>query len=147
MIAYSLLFRLWTYARPKYDLPRGQLLYFIEHGFTCSRISSMLGVSQSTLRRRMSEYGLSIRNTYSDISENELRDLIRQAHDSFPNAGYRFVHGWLTQRGLRIQEYRIRQLMREVDPIGVTNRFFRSIHRRTYSVSGPQALLAFGWES
>ncbi len=61
----------------------------------------MLGVSQSTLRRRMSEYGLSIRNTYSDISENELRDLIRQAHDSFPNAGYRFVYGWLTQKRIK----------------------------------------------
>ena len=126
--------------RPKYDLPRGQILFFIEHGFTCSRISSMLGISQSTLHRRMSEYGLSIRNTYSGISESELRDLISHAHESFPNAGYRFIQGWLNQRGLRIQECRIRQLMREVDPIGVVNRFFRSIHRRTYSVCGPQAL-------
>ena len=126
--------------RPKYDLPRDQLLYLIENGFTTSRICSMLCISLSTLRRRMSEYGIRVRDTYSDISDIALKDLIIEAHLSFPNAGYRFVRGWLHQRGLRIQESRIRQLMREVDPIGVTNRFFRSIHRRTYSVSGPQAL-------
>ena len=126
--------------RPKYDLPRDQLQYLIENGFTTSRICAMLCISLSTLRRRMSEYGIRVRDTYSDICDTALKDLIMEAHLSFPNAGYRFVRGWLHQRGLRIQESRIRQLMREVDPIGVTNRFFRSIHRRTYSVSGPQAL-------
>uniref|UniRef100_A0A1X7USS9 Integrase catalytic domain-containing protein n=1 Tax=Amphimedon queenslandica TaxID=400682 RepID=A0A1X7USS9_AMPQE len=125
--------------RPKYDLPRDQLQYLIENGFTTSRICSMLCISLSTLRRRMSEYGIRVRDTYSDISDTALKDLVMEAHLSFPNAGYRFVRGWLHQRGLRIQESRIRQLMREVDPIG-TNRFFRSIHRREYSVSGPQAL-------
>ena len=84
----------------------------------------MLCISLSTLRRRMSEYGIRVRDTYSDISDIALKDLIIEAHLSFPNAGYRFVRGWLHQRGLRIQESRIHQLMREVDPIGVTNRFF-----------------------
>lgn len=126
--------------RPKYDLPRGQLLFYIEHGFSCRQISSMLGVSQSTVNRRMSEYGFSIRSTYSDISESELKSTICQVHQSFPNAGYRLILGWLNQRGIRVQESRVRQLLREVDPIGVTNRLFRSIHRRTYTVGGPQSL-------
>lgn len=126
--------------RPRYDLPRGQLRFFIEHGFSCSRISAMLGISQSTINRRMSEYGLSIRSTYSDIAEHDLKDIICQVHESFPNAGYRLILGWLNQRGLRVQESRVRRLMREVDPIGVTNRFFRSIYRRTYTVGGPQSL-------
>ena len=120
--------------RPKYDLPRKQLLYFIEHGFTCSRISAMLQISQRTIRRQMSSYGLSVQEMYSQISDAELKKLITEAHVSFPNAGYRFIRGWLNQRGFKIQEYRVRELMREVDPIGVTNRFFQSIHRRTYSV-------------
>ena len=38
------------------------------------------------------------------------------------------------------KEYRVRQMIYQVDPIGVTNRFFQSINRRTYSVSGLQAL-------
>lgn len=126
--------------RPKYDLPVGQLRFLLEHGFTCSKISSMLGISESTVHRRMSENGLSVRNLYSNLSDSDLKEMIHQAHVSFPNAGYRLVLGWLNQRGHRVQEYRVRQLMREVDPVGVTNRYFQSIHRRTYSVASPQAL-------
>ncbi len=110
--------------RPRYDLPMDQLVYFVEHGFTCSRISEMLGISQRTIRRRMSEYGISIWQMYSSVTDPELKELITEAHESFPNAGYRFIHGWLMQKGFRVQEHRVRQLMREVDPVGVTNRFF-----------------------
>lgn len=44
------------------------------------------------------------------------------------------------QKGFRIQEQRVRKLIREVDPVGVTNRLFQSIHHHTYSVAGSQAL-------
>ena len=59
--------------RPKYDLLREQLLYFIENSFSSNMISSMLVVSLSTIRRRLSEYGLSIRQMYSQISDRQLR--------------------------------------------------------------------------
>ncbi len=126
--------------RPRYDLPVEQLVYFVEHGFTCSKISDMLGISLRTVRRRMSEYGISIRQMYSNLSDHELKLLITEAHESFPNAGYRLIQGWLVKRGFRIQEHRVRIMIREIDPVGVTNRFFRSIHRRSYSVAGSQAL-------
>ena len=121
-------------------VPREQLLYFIENGFSCNMISSMLGVSLSTIHRRLSEYGLSIRQTYSQISDGQLRNLVHLAHISFPNAGYRFIDGWLRQQGLRVQESRIRQSLRDVDPVGTANRWLQSIRRRTYSVGGPQLL-------
>ena len=57
--------------RPRYDLPREQLTYFIEKGFSCTQMCSMLGVSLSTIRRRMKEYGLAIRETYSQISDSD----------------------------------------------------------------------------
>ena len=44
------------------------------------------------------------------------------------------------QKGLIVQEQRVRVLMCEVDPIGIGNRFFQSIRRRAYSVAGSQAL-------
>ena len=126
--------------RPHYDLPRDQLVYLVENGFTCSKISNMLGISQRTIYRRMSEYDISIRQMYSNITDAELKEFITEAHSSFPNAGYRFIRGWLMQKGLRVQEQRVRVLMREIDPVGVTNRFFQSIRRRVYSVAGSQAL-------
>ncbi len=39
---------------PKYDLPEEQLVYFLDHGFSCTKISRMMGVSLRTVRRRMS---------------------------------------------------------------------------------------------
>jgi hypothetical protein len=110
--------------RTRYDLPSDQLVYFVEHGFTCSKISDMLGISQRSIRRRMTEYGISIRQMYSNIGELELRELITEAHEPFPNAGYRFIRGWLMQKGFRVQEQRVRRLMSEVDRVGVNNRLF-----------------------
>ena len=100
----------------------------------------MLGVSLSTVRHRMSEYGLSIRQTYSTINDDELCDYIKEAQSEFPNYGYRMIGGWLRQKGMRVQETRIRELLREADPVGSINRWLHSIQRRTYSVCGPQAL-------
>ena len=75
----------------------------------------MLGVSLSTIRRRFSEYGLSIRQTYSQILDGQLHTLVHLAHISFPNIGYRFINSWLHQQGLRVQKSRIRQSLRDVD--------------------------------
>ena len=88
--------------RPRYNLPVEQLVYFVEHGFTCIKISELLGISLRTVRRRMSAYGISIRQMYSNLSDNELEVLITEAHESFPNAGYRLIQGWLMRKGFRI---------------------------------------------
>ena len=82
-------------------------------------LSSMLGVSLSTIRCRLSWYSLSIRQTYSQISDGQLRNLVCLAHISFPNAGYRFIDGWLHQQRLIVQESRIHQSLRDVDSIGI----------------------------
>ena len=68
---------------------------------------SMLGVSLSTIRRRMKEYGLAIRETYSQISDSDLNSLIQKGNTLFPNAGYRFLSSWLNQQGIRVQESRV----------------------------------------
>ena len=52
----------------------------------------------------MSEYGISIRQMYSNIADPELIELIAEGHILFPNAGYRFIRGWLMRKGLRVQE-------------------------------------------
>ncbi|WAR13553.1 hypothetical protein MAR_027733, partial [Mya arenaria] len=54
------------------------------------------------------------------------------------------IQSLLLSQGLKVQELRVRQVVRECDPCGVLFRkvFLTScrIQRRTYSVSGPQAL-------
>ena len=50
------------------------------------------------------------------------------------------VQGCLRARGIRIQHFRIRSLMRFLDPEGTVERWRNTIKRRVYSVSGPNAL-------
>ena len=45
--------------RPRYHVTEDQLRHLLSHGFAVPVIAQMLGISVSTVRRRMAEYGLS----------------------------------------------------------------------------------------
>ena len=119
--------------RPRYLIPREQLEFLLERYFSLVDIASLLGVSIRTIEKRLSEFGLSVRSTYSCVGEQELHNIVRNILTDFPNTGYGI---------LRIQQRRIREAMRIVNPAGVLLRALelRTIHRRWYQVSGPFAL-------
>ena len=128
--------------RPAYIVPQEQLELFLECGFTVPEMASMLGISVSTVKRRMTEYSLSVRQTYSNLSEEDLDGHVSEVLRLFPNCGYRRMLGFLSTRGLRVQEAMVRRSMLRVDPCGVLLRTLEShiIHRRGYNVYSPRAL-------
>jgi hypothetical protein len=58
--------------RPRFQISYHQLHTLITMHLSVPQIADIIGVSVSTVRRRMSEYNLSIRSTYSTISDVEL---------------------------------------------------------------------------
>ena len=58
--------------RPRFDIPQQQLRFLVESGFTGPKIATIIGVSLSTVRRRMSEYGLYVSSEYASLSDNVL---------------------------------------------------------------------------
>ena len=60
--------------RPRYHVTEDQLRHLLSHGFAVPVIAQMLqlGISVSSVRRRMTEYGLSSSSTYSQISDIDL---------------------------------------------------------------------------
>ena len=62
--------------RPSYVIPKEQLELFIELGFHIPEMANMLSVCAKTVQRRLikrlKDYGLSITNTYSNISNETL---------------------------------------------------------------------------
>ena len=58
--------------RPRLDVSSNQLEYLLHLGFSCPRIASILGVSLSTIRRRMTDFNLSVSSVYSKITDHEL---------------------------------------------------------------------------
>ncbi|XP_019849774.1 PREDICTED: uncharacterized protein LOC109580730 isoform X2 [Amphimedon queenslandica] len=126
--------------RPSFIIPSEQLSFLIEHRFTVVQIAEMLGVSVRTIRRRMSSYGLSVRESYSTITDNELDEIVLGIQRNFPTCGNSVMQGHLLAQGYRVQQHRVRDSQRRIDPDGSVLRRLRVLNRREYSVSGPLAL-------
>lgn len=128
--------------RPRFYIPQDQLELFLDYGLKASDIAKMLCVSEKTVHRRLQEFGISVRDTYSDISDTSLDITVRDICQQFPNCGYKMMRGHLLSKGIKGQEYRVRESMRRVDPDGVVIRALqlKVTHRRAYNVRGPLAL-------
>ena len=70
----------------------------------------------------------------------ELKNVINEIRQNTPNIGQRRLQGALRAKGLRIQRNRIRQCLREEDPVGTALRWSGTIYRRKYSVPAPNSL-------
>jgi len=127
--------------RPKIVIPYEQLYFLLSNSFKCTDIARMLQIPLRTLRRRMSEYGLTQRMFYSNISEDELDIKVRNIINMFPNIGYRRLMGELERQGFHICRDKARESLRRIDPVGVTSRWLQGpVIRRKYSVRGPLSL-------
>ena len=126
--------------RPRLDVPREQLEYLLSMGFSGPQISTAIGVSLSTIRRRMTEYGLSIGSLYSDVTDQELDQVVSETKVLFPNSGYRMMQGHLLNQGYRITQARIQDSLRRVDSDGIAIRWSTAIERRRYKVKAPLSL-------
>ena len=126
--------------RPRFNISVEQLSFLVENRFTVPQMADTLGVSVRTVHRRLDENALSIRNQYSSIPDSELDSIVSQVHDLFPMCGNSQMQGHLLARGLRIQQSRIREAQRRVDPDGCMMRRLTTINRRQYSVPSPRSL-------
>ena len=95
--------------RPRFFISKEKLEFLLDMKFTSEEIASMLCVSASTVKRRIREYDTSVRQRYSDISENELDQIVERIMREFPNSGYKRMTGLLQNAGYRIQQIRIRE--------------------------------------
>ena len=82
-----------------------------------------------------------MRMNYTQITEPELDDVIRNILQEFPNSGYKSLRGHLLARGLKVQERRLSEAMRRTDPGGIIVRALqlRVTHRRV-NVKQPLSL-------
>ena len=126
--------------RPTLFVSEEQLTFLVESNFTVPQIASILGVSVRTIRRRMTDYGLSIRMQYALLSEQELDSIVSEIQNQFPMRGNRQMQDHLLSRGYRVQQVRIRESQRRVDPNGSAIRRLHILNRRKYSVPAPLSL-------
>ena len=120
--------------RPAYVIPEDQIRTLIENNFSVPKISKLLCVSISTVRRRMSSLNLSV------LPDEELLEIVRNTQQQYLSWGNRQMYGYLISRVIGVPYYRVREAQRKVDPQGCMLRTMRNLRRRMYSVLGPQHL-------
>ena len=118
--------------RPRFEISKDQLEYLVKYELKA------LGVSVSTIKRRLREFNISIPAT--EISDDDLDSVVRRIHTEFPNAGYRRVLSQLNLRGIKVAQRRVRESMQRTDADGLAIRWLSITPRAVYCVSGPLAL-------
>ena len=127
--------------RPRFEIPHAQLQFFVEKGFKVAEIAQLFGTSSSTVERRLAEFGLSIRTTYAQLSDKDLDAVASEIMREIPNVGCKRMTGFLLGCSLLVQQIRIRESMRRVNPQGALGRALElNVIRRSYHVQGPLSL-------
>ena len=108
--------------RSRFVITRDQLEYLLANDFSISKIALLLGVSPSTIRRRMAQFGISVADTYTVVSDEQLTEEIRDVKTNHPNSGYRAAWSQLRSKGIKVPVHRVRLLCLRIDPVGVATR-------------------------
>lgn len=103
-----------------------------------SGLARKLKMCRHTVRKNRIGYG--IKNEYSKISDHELDHLVKQYKGPKPKNGWRYVSGFLSSRGFKVQARRIQKSLKRVDCLGVALRVRRGVERKVYSTKRPNAL-------
>lgn len=125
--------------RPRYSITAEQICHCISIGMTWQVIASCFGISRRTLYRHRQFLGIEPL-TYAALSNEELNRIVTSILQNTPNSGEAYVLGSLRSRGLRVQQWRVRMSLHQVDPIGRSFRRRHAIHRRVYNVQGQNQL-------
>lgn len=77
---------------------------------------------------------------WSCIGNDDLREIMQEIMTVTPGIGQTRMLGALHSRGIRVQRWKVREMMRELDPVGTALRWRGTICRRKYNVRCPNAL-------
>ena len=111
----------------------------LDQDFTINEISKLLSVSESTIYRRMRQFGIS-KMEFSTITDQELDCQTSKITAEFPHCGEGIIKQILLGKNIKVQRWRLRESLHRVDAEGIAQRRKGRLHRRVYHVQGPNHL-------
>ena len=120
----------WKSRRPKFDVSREQLEFLLERGISVTVIAQILGLSVQRTERRLQG------SSSQSLMMNPWTVLLREFGKFFPRTVIVRMTGALLSNCVRVQQVRIRESMRWVNPEGVLLRalMINTVYRRKYKV-------------
>ncbi len=126
--------------RPKVFTSKEQIEFLRELRLSWTEIASLFGICRRTLYRIRSEYGLMDTYNFTNIPDRDLDRQVTLIKNLMPEVGQSMVKGALQARQIYVSFSRVQESITRVDPVATALRWSALISRRTYSVSGPNAL-------
>ena len=124
---------------PYFSILKCVLGSLLEEGFTIREVATILSVSESTIYRRMSQFGFS-KSEFADIADTEVDEHIEKTTREFPYCGETLIKQFLIDKGIEVQRMRIRDSLHRVNCDGVNARKKGRLHRIIYNVKRPSHL-------
>ena len=125
--------------RPKLQIAECQLRELLQSHFSVVSIAQLFSCSTKTIHRRIHEFGLA-GALQRDITDTDLDEVVTAFIEAHPTSGQRMLIGYLRSSGLYVSRQRARDSLNRIDPRGVALRLRHTLHRRQYSVAGPNSL-------
>ena len=126
--------------RPQAEIDLEQVEYLRSLHFSTTKIAHIIGISRSTLYRRLEAEGIDITRRYSALSDADIDRIMQGIKQDHPNDGERLVIGHLHRMGIHLPRSRIRASIHRVDPINTALRRSVTVRRRVYHAEGPNAI-------
>jgi len=104
--------------------------------FSFTKIASILRLSRSTLYRKIEDEGVSF-ETYSNVSDQTLDNIVAEIKRKHPNDGERLLMGHLGSQDIVLPRARVRASIHRIDPEGTAARRSLAVRRRVYHAQGP----------
>ena len=129
--------------RPRFHVLKEQLEYLHSLSFSWTSIAQMLGISRMTVYRRRLEYSM-LSEPVNSVSDTTLYDIVRELRRELPDISQSMVCGRLRSLGLKVNRERVREAVRQSDPLNTVLGWNAITPRRPYTVAGPNSLWHMG---
>ena len=87
--------------RPRLGINIDQVELLRTVGYSWQEVADAIGASRTTVWRRLQEQNITL-SSYTDISDQDLYDLVRTIQRNFPNAGVVMIQGHLRSQGVHV---------------------------------------------
>ena len=125
--------------RPKVKVDIAEVMSLRSLDYSWTKISEMVGVSRSTLYRRLKEAGI-MTDDSTQITNNDLHDTIKRIKLDFPGDGEVLMRSHLLRVGVKVPRQWLRDSIHRVDHEKTVARRSTVVKHRVYSVDQPNSV-------